>query len=1042
VAALDTAGKGAVISVKGLKTEYLTNPLGLEMAVPCFSWQLNAAKRNARQSAYRILAASTEERLHEGDGDVWDSGRVASDRCFEIPYAGRTLRSGERVFWRVEAWDEEGRASAPSDAAWFEMGLLEVDDWQGAWLAVADSEEAADRAAGLQWIWMDTGLDAAPVMFRFRFELSARPLHARLLVSAKDNLHGVWVNGNPLSLPPAISWGKMTEWPVELQGGTNLLCVEASALTKGFLEPDGGAVAVLLRVAQSDRSVRRLVSGPGWHAASNATEGWTTLDYDDGGWSLAAPTKANIACEPWPTGPAMLLRRRFAVTKPVARARLYATALGVYEAYLNGARVGEARLSPEISTADHHLFYQCYDVTAMLGAGANVLGAIVADGWYAGSFGWRHERFALGAGPKRFLGQLVIEYHDGSREVIASDGQWRMKPSPIVAADIYGGERYDARREDPQWATAEGHDEGWSAAALGADPKLALVAQIGPPIRVTEMRRPVAVRALSPTVFVADFGQNFSGWCRFKPSASAPPVVELRYGELLRSDGRVDQANLRGAAATDSFILRDEPDDESYEPRFTYHGFRYVECHGSGTLEAAVAHSDLPKVGAIKIENPLVQRICDNALWSQRSNFFGVPTDCPQRDERMGWLGDIQVFMDAACFAMDSDAFIRRFLREVRAGQSSEGAYPVVAPQPRGFPVMFTAGWSEAGIILPWTLYERYGDTAVIDENWQAMSRWMSFLADANPDWLWRNRRGLDLGDWLSVDAINPADETTPRILAATAYWAYAARLMAEMAQATGRSAEAERYSKQRHLIGEAFKTAFVGPNGVVGNSSQTSYVLALKFGLVPQRLRRAAAVHLAAEIERRGGKLSTGFLGTPYLLDVLCDGGFADTAIAVLLETDYPSWGHMIRKGATTMWERWNGDVGDLAMNSYNHYAFGAVVGFIYRRLAGIAPASPGFRRIAVRPLYDPRIGRVEVEHDACPGRIATIVDGDAKGLSQLALTVPANATAQVHLPRRSWRESGKALSIRSDIRVMTEAAEGIALEIGAGDYRFEIQT
>ncbi|MHB8815711.1 MAG: family 78 glycoside hydrolase catalytic domain, partial [Steroidobacteraceae bacterium] len=591
-----------------------------------------------------------------------------------------------------------------------------------------------------------------------------------------------------------------------------------------------------------------------------------------------------------------------------------------------------------------------------------------------------------------------------------------------------------------------GGDGSWQSATIGATPATRLVAQIGPPIRTVQSLAPRKITRPRSGVFVFDFGQNFAGWCRLHVQGPAGTVVRLRYAEILRPDGEIDQSNLRGARATDTYTLRGEPAGEAYEPRFTYHGFRYVEVTGfPGTpgvesLEGLVAHTDARQTGTLSLDHPLAQRIWHNALWSQRSNFFGVPTDCPQRDERMGWMGDIQVFLDAAAFNMDVDAFIRRFMGEVRAGQTPEGAFPIVTPQPRSFPGMVTAGWSDAGVILPWTLYRRYGDTAVIEENWEAMRRWLDYVADPNPDFIWRRRRGLDLGDWLSVDAKSPADETTPKALVATAFWARCASLMAEMAAAIGHADDAARYATMRSNIEQAFAREFVRPDGKVGNDSQTGYSLALRFGLVPAALRAAAGARLAADIERRGTRLSTGFLGTPYLLDALTDTGHERLAVSLLLQTKYPSWGYMIGKGATTMWERWNGDVGDVSMNSYNHYAFGAVVGFMYRRLAGIAEAAPGFRRLAVDPIFDRRIGRVRARYDSCLGPISTEIGGGRQGLTQLALELPANSVAEVRLPGRAhdWLEGGRPLGYAAQRLVASESSHFV-VELGAGHYHLE---
>lgn len=545
--------------------------------------------------------------------------------------------------------------------------------------------------------------------------------------------------------------------------------------------------------------------------------------------------------------------------------------------------------------------------------------------------------------------------------------------------------------------------------------------------------------------FVFDFGQNFSGWVRLRAQGEAGTRITLRFAEILLEDGTVDQSNLRRADATDCFILGGDQTKETFEPRFTYHGFRYVEVqHYPGTptaddIEGIVVYSDCRETGTMEFECPLLGKVWQNALWSQRSNFLAVPTDCPQRDERLGWMGDIQVFLDAAAFNMEIDPFIRRFLREARAAQFEDGGYPIVVPVPLSYPDLVTAGWSEAGVILPYVLWQRYGDTAVIEENWEAMERWMDFLARNNPDFIWRNNRGMDLGDWLSVDAKVPDEETTPRVLCATTYWAYCSRLMAEMADATARAEEAGRYRSTFKSVKAAFERELVTSDGVAGNGSQTGQVLALYMDVVPDELRSAAARILAGEIAGRGMKLSTGFLGTPYLLDVLADEGELATVRDLLLQTGYPSWGYMVAKGATTMWERWNSDVGDIAMNSYNHYAFGAVIGFFYRRLAGIAPAAPGFRRIAVRPIWIPEIGRIAARYDSCVGLIATQVDGDEDGLARLDLTVPPNCVAEVELPSEfQWREGHDPLEGHADILSCRVDGGFIRADVGSGEYHF----
>lgn len=1018
--------------VTDLRAEYTVDLLGTQVAHPRLSWRIEDA---ATQAAYRIRAAASVAALEAGDL-LWDSGDVAGDATFDIAYGGPALQPMQRVWWTVEV-----NAAATSDPAWFEAGVADAD-WRGDWIEAEDADAAADRAAGVNWLWGDTSLDPRPHAFRIDFDAPADLVRAEILVAGKDHLRGVWVNGvkSPLDwhfdwdtyLP---FWGTLAPYEGEVKPGRNSVCALVEADVTGFFPVDGGAFAALIRLHRADGRVDR-ITGNAFRVMPDPPADWTDPDFDAGAWRGVVPSTSWAQGDPRPGEPAMLLRTGFAVTKPVVAARLYATALGAYDARINGAKVSDAILAPEMSVAKSHVLYQTHDVTALLASGENVLGAVVGDGWYASPFGWRIERYGFGPAPRRFRAMLRIDYADGTRDWVTTGPDWKIATSPVLKSEIYDGETFDARRIVPGWALPGFDASGWADAKRGADPGVSLLAQTSPLLKRTGTRRAVSVAEAAPGRFVFDFGQNFSGWVRIRATGPSGTTITAKFAELLNADGTADLANLRLARATDSFTLAGTGGVESFEPHFTYHGFRYVEVAGypgvptPDNIEGVIVHSACRETGAMTFHDaPLLQSIWNNALWSQRSNFFSVPTDCPQRDERMGWMGDIQVFLDAAAFNMEVDPFIRRFLLEARAAQRDDGAYPIVVPQPLSFPDVVTAGWSEAGIILPWQLWQRYGDTAVIDENWDAMQGWMAYVARNNPDHVWRNDRGLDLGDWLSVDAVKPDDETTPRILCATAYWAWSAELMADMAAASGRDADASRYRDLRTAIGAAYATEFVHADGVCGNGSQTSQVLSLAFGLVPNSTRAAAARVLADEIRGRGMKLSTGFLGTPYLLDVFADAGLWDEVSGLLLQTGYPSWGYMPQQGGTTVWERWNGDTGDLSMNSYNHYAFGAVVGFFYRRLAGIAPDAPGFRRIAVRPLWLPSVGRVSARYDSPVGTIATQTDGDADGLNRLALTVPGNAVAQVELPAGKWR------GLPAEIQ---ETDGLIRFEIGSGTHEF----
>jgi alpha-L-rhamnosidase len=1036
----------AKLSVDALQTEYTTHLFGTEAEHPRLSWKMGGSGRGLKQRSYRIRAATSREGLAIPGQEIWDSGAVQSDRTFDVKYAGPAVKSQQRIWWSVEIRDNLGRI-ATSDATWFEAGLLAPDDWKAEWLVAEDAQTAADRAAGLKWIWIDPAIDKRPRAFRLDFVAPDEMERAEVFVTAKNWMDGVWFNGEAVDMhkPRFSSWGTLKAVPVVVTPGKNSLCVLVSIETEDLWPVTPGGLASLIRLHLKDGSVRRIVSGDGWRGMVSPPEDW----YGSGGqalpWQVPYDAYAHIMCDPMPAEPGMLMRHVFTPKAKVVNARLYATALGAYDARINGKAASDTLLAPEISVASEHVLYQVFDVTSLVTEGDNVIGAAVADGWYASAFTWQNQRYSFGPAPRRLAMQLRLDYVDGTSSWVMTGADWRVGTSPVITSEIYNGEVYDASLESPGWDTISFKPVNWSPAKIGQRPDVRLVPQTSPGLKKLRQLRAQKVTQPRPGVYVFDFGQNSAGLAKLKVKGAKGDTVTLRFAEYLKTTGEIDQSNLREALAKDVYILRGDPTGETYEPRFTYHGFRYVQVEGypghptADDLVAICISSACAETGNIQFENALVQQFWTNALWSQRSNFFGVPTDCPQRDERLGWMGDLQDFLDAAAFNMDVDAFIRRFLLEVRAGQAPDGGYPIVIPKPRSFGESVTAGWSEAGLILPWTLWMRYGDTAVIDENWSAMTAWMDYLSGQNPDYVWRNGRGCDLGDWLSVDAVNPADETTPRILCATAYWAFCARIMRDLAGATGRQTEAKKYEQLLSNIRAAFAENLVKADGVAGNGSQTSQVLALNFDLVPEALKPAAAKVLVDDIKKRGMKLSTGFLGTPYLLDVLADAGYVDIVSGLLLQTQYPSWGHMPMMGATTMWERWDGDAGDPSMNSYNHYAYGAVCGFFYRRLGGIAPASPGFQRIKVAPLFLPAVGWVKASYVSCVGRIATEIDGDAKGLGTFKLTLPPNTVAEVLLPANfNWKEGGRPIAGRDDMKVIGNDGHQVSLELGSGDYVF----
>jgi alpha-L-rhamnosidase len=987
-----------------LRVAALQDPLGIGDARPMLSWQV-IGPPGAFQAAYRIRVASDPATLAAEKADLWDSGRVEGGISTAVPYAGRALGSRQRCHWQVKLWSLDGESGWSAPAVW-EMGLLQPADWTGEWLAVESTAERDDRLAGPPWVEALTPDERQPGRFRLSFRSGAG--EGRLTIHTASRLLRLALDGRPIEIPSwhpdAYGGPPAATFPLALAPGEHVLMAEVAARREG-----GKALAALaaqLRVPQADGTLRRLVDG--WHAAG-----------PDGSWT-PAPVRKEQSHFPWPPTPARLLRRAFRLDAAPRTARLYVGALGGYRIWINGRRVGDDELQCEPAEYREHIPYRTYDVAPLLRAGDNVVGVMAGDGFYA-SYQAPDGRWAYGPAPRRLRLMIEAQAADGAVRRIATDSEWRHRQSPITLSEIYAGEDHD-RRDWPQGWSAPGFDDGgWDRAWPAPAPAAQLVPSLAQPIRATRIVPPLAIRRIGPHAHLVDFGQNFAGRVRLTVTGARGSLVTVKHAEILTADGMLDRRNLRVARAEDRYILAGEP-KETLEPVFTFQGFRYAQVDGPAELrpdmvEGVVLSSDLPEIGTFTVAEPMIQKLWLNTLWSQRSNFRGNPTDCPQRDERLGWTGDAQVFWDTAAFNMDVGGFTRSFTRMLRADQAANGAYPMWSPSPKGLgwgSSTPTPGWADAGVMLPYVSFLHNGDVTVVDDNWPAMTAYLEGILAANPDGLWQEGRGADLGDWLALDAKQPGDETTPKPLIATAMLARSLDQMAKMAAWTGRE-NATLWRRRAEATQASFARAFVAADGTVGNGSHTGYILALRLDLVPKELRATAGAKLAADIRRRGTLLSTGFLGTPLALDALVDIGEATLAYDLLLRTDYPSWGYMVRRGATTTWERWNSDVGDVSMNSFNHYAFGAVCSFLYRRVGGIEPVEPGFRRFRVAPAFDPRIGSAGVSLRSASGPIR-LDWSRGRGRVTVRVDVPANTTADLVLPglRRTYGPGQHELTSR----------------------------
>ncbi|GAA3349326.1 alpha-L-rhamnosidase [Amorphoplanes nipponensis] len=730
---------------------------------------------------------------------------------------------------------------------------------------------------------------------------------------------------------------------------------------------------------------------------------------------------------PDPAAAPLHLRHVFAVAERPVRARLYATARGVYEPSLNDERVGDLELAPGWTEYHRRLQYQTYDVTDRVRAGTNVLAATVADGWWSGHVGFDPSRPArhYGLAPA-WLGQLVLDFADGSRRTIATGDGWLEGAGAVRAADLLMGEFVDARRTPVLRPVA----------VLDREPG-PLVAEPDHPIRITGDLPATRVWQPEPGRWLVDFGQNLVGRVALTVrAATAGARIVVRHAEVLDDDGRLYRANLRRAQATDTYVSAGAA-TEVFEPRFTFHGFRYAEVTGyPGELTqhdavARVLHNDTPFTGRFACSEPMVNQLDANIVWGQRGNFLAVPTDCPQRDERLGWLADAQVFAPTATRNADVSAFFARWMRDVVDGQDDDGAFRDVAPvlvlDREGAPA-----WGDAGVIIPWLLWRTYGDRRVLERSFPAMAAWVGHIHRHNPELLWQHRTGNSYGDWLQVEA------DTPRDVLATAYFAHSTRIVADAADVLGLPSAEHR--ALHAAIRARFIETYVGADGTVEGGTQTAYLLALAFDLLPPELVEAAVEHLAADIEKRGNRLTTGFVGVSLLGPVLTEHRRADLAYALLHQEEFPSWNYSIRHGATTIWERWDGwtehgGFQSAAMNSFNHYSLGSIGDWLYGRVAGIdqAPDSVAYRELRLRPTPGGQLTWARAEQETARGPVACGWSLDGDRLTVTA-TVPPGCTAVLEIPTcdpGSVRENEAPVTARP-------SAGGATLRLVSGRYTF----
>lgn len=825
----------------------------------------------------------------------------------------------------------------------------------------------------------------------------------------------------------------------------------------------------------SDESVNRPYAGPAlapgqryhwqvraWSADGRATD-WSAPAFFETGLMGAAQWKAkwitpDLVEDTTKSNPSPLLRTEFALDGTIASARAYVTALGLYEMQINGRRVGDHVFAPGWTSYDKRLQYQSYDVTDLVRRGSNAVGVTLGDGWYRGRLAWDTKRNTYGT-RVALLAQIVVRYTDGREKVIETDDKWKSSTGPILLSDIYNGETYDARLEKSGWTQVGYDDKSWKGVRPIEHSKEILIAPAGPPVRRIEEITSVKVLRTPKGETVFDLGQNMVGWVKLRVTGPAGTTIRLQHAEVLDKAGNFYTDNLRNAKQTDVYTLKGGG-EETYEPHFTFHGFRYVKVDGypgaptTASLTGVVVHSDMPRTGSFETSDPMLNQLYHNIVWGQKGNFVGVPTDCPQRDERLGWTGDAQVFSRTAAFNYDVAGFFTNWLGDAIVDQRPIGSVPDVIPDvlSRGNPnATSSAGWGDAGVIIPWTMYLTYGDTRLLGKQYASMRKYVEYQRKVAGDKLLWNS-GWHYGDWLAFSTVR-ADypgATTDKDLIATAFYAHSTDLLARAAKVLGKADDAREYADLFERIKAAWVREYMTSSGRLSSNTQTAYALALEFHLIPDSRRADAAERLAANV-RQMGHLTTGFLGTPYLTNSLSTTGHLGESYQLLLNKKYPSWLYPITQGATTIWERWDGQKPDssfqeISMNSFNHYAYGAIGDWMVRVVAGLDldEAMPAYKHIVIHPQPGGGLNAARAELMTQYGIAASAWKLDG-GQIKLDVRVPPNTRATVELPGATLAqvmEGSKAVSSATGVTSATQSGSTVVVEVGSGDYVFTYPT
>jgi len=1019
------------VTVDNLRCEYLEAPLGIDIAKPRFSWELVATSTGFVQQAYRIQVSARNADFEDTSKLVWDSGKVISGTTNQVHYEGINFEPHTYYYWRVAIWDHEGTYSGWSEPARFSTGPLSQSDWTAEWIGDLTRPIKSDEiyyphpgyksapstsAESPKWITID-------LAHRYQInKIELHPIHKeeklfplRYTIEISDD--SLFSNSHML-IDETLADVTLKEGEIYKQKVTHAAIGRYIRLkTDQLPTADGKTFAFGLseiKVFEDDTNVaqgKKVV-------ASDITLGWT------GAWQYEAsfltdgylrPDEKKKYSDEMPPSP--LLRKEIEINKPVSHAFLYTSALGIYEAYINGEKVGDQILAPEWTDYDSHVQYQTHEVSHMLTSGANAIGAMLADGWYAGPR-WSHPHRGGYGFFRQFIAQLVVFYEDGTNDVFGTDESWKyLESGPITHATNFSGEIYEAKYEQPGWDKPKFDDSGWIRPGVYPWPETTVRAQMNEPVKIIDKIKAVSVHQIADDTYIFDLGQNIAGWCELSLPYNPGGAIRLTYGEVLNEDSTLYTENLREATQIDYYHPAGES-QISYEPRFTYHGFRFVEIKGlSKTPELAnvvgkMVASSSPITGKFETSNDDINKLWENIRWTQWGNLISVPTDCPQRDERDGWMGDAQLFSQTAIYNLDMAAFYTKWMRDVRDSQLEDGRFPDVAPHDGLWRGVYGApGWADAGVIIPWRVYQNYGDKDLLATQYESMKRFINFVETHNPGMLWRNMQGRMYGDWLNGNTIIADDYPktggqVPNDVFATGYWAYSTGLLAKTAKVLGKEHDHIRYNKLASEIKKTFVDSFVNEQGVIQGNTQAGYAMALEFGLLPEHLREKAATRMVEAVRAYDYRISTGIHSTVWLMNQLTEYGYSDLAYQLLLSRRFPSWFYSIDQGATTIWERWDGFVAgrgfqNPGMNSFNHVAIGAVGEWMYHTILGIRldESNAGYQHFAIRPVPGGNLDWARGSYHSIAGPIAVSWTNRGDDFN-LEVEVPANTRATVTLP------------------------------------------